>query len=127
MSGFSPEALDELAGYPWPGNLDELAEMVREAHAEAAASTIAPATCPSEFAWLPTPARWPRRPDEPIDLVETLQRIETDLIHRCLARAKGNKSRAAELLGLTRPRLYRRLVQLGLGGAEELVEFEELE
>jgi DNA-binding protein Fis len=31
-----------------------------------------------------------------------------------MRRAKGNKTKAANLLGLTRPRLYRRLVQLGL-------------
>ncbi len=33
---------------------------------------------------------------------------------RAIARAKGNKTKAAKLLGMTRPRLYRRLVQLGL-------------
>jgi DNA-binding NtrC family response regulator len=43
-----------------------------------------------------------------------LGRIERELIHRALAQAKGNKTKAARLLGMTRPRLYRRLVQLGL-------------
>ncbi len=83
------------------------------------------AICPSASGWRPTP-RWPQRPQQPIDLVQTLEQIETELIQKALERAKGNKSRAAELLGLSRPRLYRRLVQLGLSAAEELVEFEEL-
>ncbi|MCE9524899.1 MAG: helix-turn-helix domain-containing protein, partial [Planctomycetales bacterium] len=47
-------------------------------------------------------------------------------------RAKGNKTKAARLLGMTRPRLYRRLVQWGLaderpdgGDAAEIPDFEE--
>jgi DNA-binding NtrC family response regulator len=127
ISGFSPEALDRLAGYSWPGNLDELAKMVRQMHAEAAGSTIAPRDLPKRIQLAADAALWSRRPEEPIDLTKTLERLETELINRALARAKGNKSRAAELLGLTRPRLYRRLVQLGLDSAEEVVEFEELE
>ena len=45
---------------------------------------------------------------------EFLARIERELIVRALDRAKGNKAKAARLLGMSRPRLYRRLVQLGL-------------
>ncbi|HEY2892632.1 MAG TPA: helix-turn-helix domain-containing protein, partial [Pirellulales bacterium] len=55
--------------------------------------------------------------DEPIVLEELLANLEKELIERAIARARGNKSKAAKLLGLNRPRLYRRLVQLGL--AEE--------
>ncbi len=126
VAGFTPEALDELSGYAWPGNLDELAALVREAHASAADTVITPRDLPQQLRLAADAARWAPRPQQPIDLAGTLERIETELIQRALDRAKGNKSRAAELLGLTRPRLYRRLVQLGLQGAEELIEFEEL-
>ena len=47
-------------------------------------------------------------------LGEFLERVEKELIVRAMRRAKNNKSKAARLLGLTRPRLYRRLIQLGL-------------
>ena len=59
-------------------------------------------------------AAHPRRIEETIVLDEYLGRVERELIRRALARAKGNKARAARLLGVTRPRLYRRMVQLGL-------------
>jgi DNA-binding NtrC family response regulator len=56
----------------------------------------------------------PRRRTERIVLDELLSSIEKEVIIRAMAQAGGNKTEAAELLGMTRPRLYRRLVQLGL-------------
>jgi DNA-binding NtrC family response regulator len=47
-------------------------------------------------------------------LDELLITIEKEAIVRAMSQAGGNKTEAAELLGMTRPRLYRRLVQLGL-------------
>jgi hypothetical protein len=58
---------------------------------------------------------------ESIVLAEFLTDIERELIERALKQAKGNKARAAKLLGLTRPRLYRRMVQLGLEQAAAAV------
>ncbi len=114
LAGFTPEALDQLAVYPWPGNLDELADVVEQAHERAADSEIGPRDLPRQILLAADAAQRPPRRDEPIDLEGLLAKIETELIERALARAKGNKSRAAQLLGLTRPRLYRRLVGLGL-------------
>src|SRR5690606_29634748 len=54
---------------------------------------------------------------EPIQLEKFMAEIEAELIDRALKQAKGNKTTAAKLLGLTRPRLYRRMVQLGLAAA----------
>ncbi|HKD37411.1 MAG TPA: helix-turn-helix domain-containing protein, partial [Pirellulales bacterium] len=114
IRGFSPEALDQLAAYPWPGNIDELAEVVRQAHLRAEGTVIGRAELPQQISLTAAANRRPRREFEPIDLEKVLAGIELELIKRALQKSKGNKTKAARLLGLTRPRLYRRMVQLGL-------------
>ncbi len=113
-SGFSPVALDRLDGYHWPGNLDELAAVVREAFERSSGPEILPTDLPKRIELAFDAAAHPRRREERIVVDEFLARIERELIERSLAQAKGNKAKAARLLGVTRPRLYRRMVQLGL-------------
>jgi DNA-binding NtrC family response regulator len=114
VAGFSSEALDRLDGYSWPGNLDELARLVAEAHDRAETPQITAGELPDRIRLAADAGARPSLPEETIELDELLGRIERELIRRAMSRAKGNKARAARLLGMTRPRLYRRLVQLGL-------------
>jgi DNA-binding NtrC family response regulator len=114
IGGFSAAALDRLDAYAWPGNLDELAEVVAQSHRRAAGPEIGAEDLPEKLHLAAQAAAHPRRTEETIVLDEYLARVERELIRRALARAKGNKARAARLLGMTRPRLYRRMVQLGL-------------
>jgi DNA-binding NtrC family response regulator len=114
VGGFSPEALDQLAAYSWPGNLDELSAIVRQAHERSSGGQVTERDLPDAIRWAAHAATHPPRPDEAIDLETFLARVEKELLARALRRARGNKSKAAKLLGLTRPRLYRRLVALGL-------------
>jgi DNA-binding NtrC family response regulator len=119
LAGLAPEALDRLALYSWPGNVDELDEVIATAHRTADGPRIMAADLPAKIQYSLDAAARPRRAEEKIVLEEFLGRIEEELIRRAMARAKGNKTKAASLLGMTRPRLYRRLVQLGLEEAEE--------
>ncbi len=112
--GFSPEAMDLLDAYAWPGNVDELIQVVHEAHQRCEGPEIGPADLSPKIHLAAGDAAHPRKSDEPIVLDEFLAKVERELLSRALARAKGNKSKAAKLLGMTRPRLYRRLVQSGL-------------
>jgi len=114
LRGFSPEALDLMDAYPWPGNIDELVRVVAEAHQDAEGPEIVAADLPRPIHLAAEAAAHPRRAEETIVLDEYLAAIQRELVRRALARAKGNKAKAARLLGMTRPRLYRRLVQLGL-------------
>jgi DNA-binding NtrC family response regulator len=114
IGGCSPETLDRLADYGWPGDLAELESVVGEAHQHAAGPLILPHDLPARLTLASQASARPAKTDEKIVLEEYLATIEHELIVRALKRAKGNKTKAARLLGMTRPRFYRRLVQLGL-------------
>jgi DNA-binding NtrC family response regulator len=129
LSGFAPAAMELLAGLLWPGNIDELAKAVREACQGAAGPQVTLADLPR---WVHlakgASGNAPRR-HEPIQIDTFLAEIEKELMVRALGVARGNKSKAAQLLGISRPRLLRRLAQLGLiapPAIEEPVVFEPL-
>ena len=88
--------------------------MVAEAHRRAAGPTVDVKDLPEQIHLAADAAARPPRQESTIVLDEFLGRVERELIRRALARAKGNKAKAARLLGMTRPRLYRRLIQLEL-------------
>jgi DNA-binding NtrC family response regulator len=121
-SGFDPEALAILAQYDWPGNLSQLHRVVEAAHAESKSDPIRPADLPAAIqghrgaAYLPPPL------PEGRSLDETLTTIERRLIELALTRARHNKSRAADLLKISRPRLYRRIKELDLPDVPESTE-----
>ncbi len=121
LRGFSSTAMDRLCLYDWPGQIDELAAMIQHSFSQAEGFEITPADLPKQLQLAAEAARYPRQPPQPIDLAKFLARVESELIDRSLRLAKGNKSQAARLLGMTRQRLYRRMVQLGFDpGAEDV-------
>jgi DNA-binding NtrC family response regulator len=131
LAGMSPAAMDELVAYPWPGNVAELADLVGQACQRATGTLVQSADLPDRIRHAADAIAHPAEADEPIQLDEFLAEIERELIQRALRAARNNKTRAAELLGVNRPRLLRRLVQLGLApsatfetAAEEAVVFE---
>jgi DNA-binding NtrC family response regulator len=114
-SGFHPEALRILAAYDWPGNLRELARVVEAAHAQGDDDRIAvedlPAAVRGDLASFYAP---PIPPPAVMPLDHWLIQLERRLIEQALQRARQNKSRAAELLDISRPRLYRRIKELNI-------------
>jgi DNA-binding NtrC family response regulator len=127
LGGFQPAAIELLASLPWTGNIDELAGAVRAACAKAVGPRVMLADLPDWVHLAHGAAAHPPRDEEPIQLDALLAEIEKELLARALKKTRGNKSKAAALLGLSRPRLLRRLAQLGLiapAEAEEPVVFE---
>ena len=129
-AGFTARALSAIEAYDWPGNVRELARVIDDAHARAIRSgTSAPGTRPIELDDLPAAIRGnlgaaylpPSPPVAVKPLDELLTEIERRLIESALARARQNKSRAAGYLGISRPRLYRRMKELGFKDDSEAV------
>ena len=69
---------------------------------------------PDKIRWAQQAVAHPRRDEQPIVLDQFLEEIEKELIARAMKRAKGNKTKAAKLLGVTRARFHRRLEHFGL-------------
>jgi DNA-binding NtrC family response regulator len=112
--GFSPSALAALAAFDWPGNLRELARVVEEAHDRGDSAIIQLDDIPAGIRGHRGGAYNPPAPAEPATLKEMLTQVERRLIEGALERAGKNKSRAAKLLGINRPLLYRRIKELGI-------------
>jgi transcriptional regulator with PAS, ATPase and Fis domain len=102
VNAVSNEAMRVLTGYSWPGNVRELRSALEYAVIRTRSERIQPEDLPPEL----DPA--------PPDSEDAERRRYED----ALERAGGNRTRAAELLGVSRATFYRRLSQLGLEPAE---------
>jgi two-component system, NtrC family, response regulator HydG len=113
---FSEAALVALQLYEWPGNVRELENMVERLVIMSASEIIEVNTLPHHVrtpsASLAANAATGKTGDH-IDLSATLSRIEATLIARAMKAANGNKTRAAEALGLNRTTLIDKLKRAG--------------
>lgn len=108
-AGFASDALDRLSEYYWPGNVDELREFVFAAHEAATGTLVTAADLPGRIIFAEDAKTHGRLPPEPIQLERFLAKVESELINRAMKLTKGNKSKAAKLLGISRPKLHRKL------------------
>ena len=111
----TPETWDFLRAYAWPGNLRELYSVLQSACQRTTTDRIEPNHLPAKLRLAvrleQTP---PPLPDRSLRLDQILEEAERRLIVSALRRAHGNRSRAAELLSIWRPRLLRRMQALGI-------------
>ena len=113
LRGFAPDALKAIQAYPWPGNIRELENRINGAVIMAegkyiGADDLGLPTGTTDMEWL--------------NLRSARQRAESDAIRQALAVAGGNLSKAAELLGITRPTLYDLLDKNGINVPERAAE-----
>lgn len=108
VSGVSEEALKLLLNYSWPGNVRELENVIQRAitlsrHEEILPEDLPPALLQKEEEIIFKNA---------LEKKFTLDQLEREYIKRVLIETGGNKSKAAEILGLDRKTLYRKLQEL---------------
>jgi DNA-binding NtrC family response regulator len=104
-SAISPEARETLLAYDWPGNVRELENVVARALALNPSGVVLREDLPEAVRAArsaPAPAPLPDVADRP-----TLAELERRYASQVLQEAGGNKTRAAEILGIDRKTLYR--------------------
>jgi two-component system nitrogen regulation response regulator NtrX len=109
----TPEAYQVLAEHHWPGNVRELKNLIERI-------VILNPQVRVDARHIPLQTR--RQPDRPLDRFGSLQEVreaaEREYILKKLEDTNGNVTRTAELLGLERSNLYRKMKTLGIGPKE---------
>jgi transcriptional regulator of acetoin/glycerol metabolism len=90
-----PDTLEVMQSYQWPGNLKEFRTVLVQLVTARKDGPITPADLPPAM-----------HGGKALSLIE---RVELEAIRKALAEAHGNRGRAAEILGLSRATVYRKM------------------
>ncbi len=116
FAGVSPEALEALSSFPFPGNVRQLENLVERALVLAAGPVLGPSdfldTAARQGATGQAPSGMEANPGEGLD--DRLARIEKDLIAQALAKLAGNQSAVARELGLSERAVRYKMQKYGL-------------
>jgi two-component system response regulator HydG len=114
IRGLTPRALDLLMRHDWSGNVRELEHALERAVILARGEHITPEELPPNIRAIgddPT-GTTPQEPPLPVGL--SLKDVERELIRRTLEHTGGNRTKAAEILGISRATLHNKLREYGL-------------
>ena len=106
--GFTPDAMDGLVSYNWPGNIRELRNAIEYAFV----------LCPSgaiDVSHLPPKITQPNVAQPKIQIIETTDAFsQKEELLQVLKQAKGNQSEAARILGVSRVTIWKRMKKFGI-------------
>jgi transcriptional regulator with PAS, ATPase and Fis domain len=115
IEGFTSEAIGVLCDYPWYGNVRELENLVERVSVLKGEGWVDVCDLPPKYINFQKPKRKTPSPDDsPIDFNRLVSDFENELMLSALQKAKWNKKRAAQLLGLNRTTLIEKLKKKGL-------------
>lgn len=109
IEGIDPTAMDLIRRYPWPGNVRELKNSIERAVllAEGPRLTL------TDFELLASAAETDTRFRLPASGID-IRDVERSFVEQALERARGNRTRAAKLLGMNRDQIRYRIQHFGL-------------
>ena len=117
ITGFSPDALQAMAEYNWPGNIRELQNCVERATIVATSQTIEDSDLPP-YLFTPQPNQHDAVPQSgpsvPPDLEAALAEVEKAYILAALQQANGVQAAAAQLIGISERSFWYRLKKLNI-------------
>ncbi|MGE4300610.1 MAG: sigma-54 interaction domain-containing protein [Victivallaceae bacterium] len=113
VSGVSSSVMRTLTAYRWPGNVRELENLIERSMVFCRGDVVGMENLPPGFAAAATPAS-----DVPSaaagTMTGTVKASELQAILNALSAANGNRRQAAEMLGIHRATLYRKVRELGI-------------
>lgn len=116
VTGMAHQAMALLQAYDWPHNYTQLQRVLQELALMAEGQEISVGEVEEvlrrEQAMAEATGRT-QKPAEPLDLSQTLDQINREVIRRVLAEEGGNQSRSAQRLGISRTTLWRLLNRQG--------------
>jgi two-component system, NtrC family, response regulator HydG len=112
IKGLTPRALDVFMRYDWPGNVRELENVIERAVILTRGDTVPTAQLPKSLQEL----AGEDIPLPPVTVApgKTLKEIEEEMILKTLEECSGNRTRAAETLGISRRTLQLKLKEYGI-------------
>jgi len=120
---FEPSAVSVLQRYSWPGNVRELRNVIERLMIMVVGDSIAVGDLSFlEHNIAARPDAEAPAPSGRVTLYEARDRFERDLILRTLAEQQGNMSRTADVLGVERSNLYRKMKAFGIAPSRRIEE-----
>jgi two-component system, NtrC family, nitrogen regulation response regulator NtrX len=115
QKAFEPPARSALQNYPWPGNVRELRNVIERLMIMVPGDAISTADLSFlDLSGMTTRPRPVEAAGDRLTLHEARDRFERDLILRTLGEQQGNMSRTADVLGVERSNLYRKMKAFGI-------------
>lgn len=113
LEGLSSEAMALLMGHDWSGNIRELENVIERAIILAKARLITPAELPPAIT-SGSGILSHIEPGDTLSIKKATRRLEEELIKKVLQLTEGNRSRASQILEISRPILIAKIKEYGL-------------